>query len=81
MTTLFFFMIYNFQAGSVRGHPSGVHIKRHKERERGRTPADICQTNPLWPLILCPLFLSLQFLLSGKKPWCLAEVQGDSTAH
>lgn len=35
MITLFFLMIYNFQAGSVKGgQPIGVHIERHKDIEK-----------------------------------------------
>lgn len=36
MTALFFFMIYNFQSGSVRGQPGGVKTESEKERERER---------------------------------------------
>lgn len=61
---------------------TGSEIKTQNERESvytGKTPATICQTNPPWALILCPL-LSLRFLFSGKQLWCLAGVQWDSKA-
>lgn len=46
MTALFFFMIYNFQAGNVRGQPSGVHIERHTHEDRERERESLHRQDP-----------------------------------
>lgn len=74
MTALLPFVSSNFQAGDMRGQPCAERV------HAGRAPASICQTNPPWALIVCPL-LSLWFLFSGKQLWCLAEVQWASNCQ
>lgn len=68
MTTLFFFMLYNFRAGSVRVQQSGVHIKK-RERERSQsTQAGLYLPDKSF-LVFDPLptRLSVVFLFFGKQ--------------
>lgn len=69
MTALFFFMIYNFQAGNVRGHTECAHIETEARRRRAREcvyrqdPSDYLPDKSTAGFDLLPTSLSVIFFL------------------